>query len=145
MNNNLVFFLTSTPTFPKARCADPGIDPELFFPISNEVMSEDLPILRAICDSCVHQAECAKYAIDNHEAHGIWGGTTPAQRERIWKETNSNKESSRRTRVLTLAEQAYTLRSQGWSWESIASRIGVSSEYAERLSYRHKKIIGDRA
>ena len=139
--NNLVFFLTNTPTFPEARCADGSFDPELFFPISHEEQLRSLPMIRKICGSCVHQTECIQYAIDNREQHGIWGGTTPAEREAVWKKQESHIQR-RRTRSQILGEQSAALREQGWSWEAIASRLGTSSEYAERLSYRWRKKDG---
>ena len=141
MNNNLTFFLASTPTFPKARCADPGIDPELFFPNSNEILQQDLQLIREICQACVHKEDCLKFALDNFEHDGIWGGTTPAERQSIWRKRHKGrtKQSERRLRTIELGKQAHELRQQGWSWESIASRLGTSVEYTERLAYRYRR------
>lgn len=143
MNNNLIFFLTTTPTFPEARCADEGVDAELFFPNSTEELNRDIEMLRKICDSCKHVVECAQYAIDNFEDHGIWGGTTPAQRERVWDQQGASRQRKKRVNALSLGHQSHNLRKQGWSWEAIASRLGTTVEYAERSAYRHRKKTGE--
>lgn len=143
MNNNLIFFLSTTPTFPEARCTDAGVDPDAFFPSSTEELQRDLPMLRKICDSCKHVVDCAKYAIDNFEQHGIWGGTTPAQREREWERQGITKQRDRRRTADTMGAKSHKLRQQGWSWEAIASRLGTTVEYAERSAYRHRKKTGE--
>lgn len=35
----------------------------------------------ALCADCPISWECLTYAIKNNEQYGIWGGTTPAQRD----------------------------------------------------------------
>jgi hypothetical protein len=36
-----------------------------------------------ICNRCPLLLDCAEYAIDANEQHGIWGSTTPAERAAI--------------------------------------------------------------
>jgi hypothetical protein len=36
----------------------------------------------SICNRCLVQAECLRYALD-HDLDGIWGGTTVRQRRRL--------------------------------------------------------------
>lgn len=38
---------------------------------------------KAICDTCPVQPECLHHALTQPEKHGIWGGTTPRQRQQI--------------------------------------------------------------
>ena len=38
---------------------------------------------KAICRECPHRVRCLEYAIDNKEEHGIWGGMSRRQRQRI--------------------------------------------------------------
>lgn len=38
---------------------------------------------KKICAWCPVRAQCLKYALDAEEEHGVWGGTTPAERKRI--------------------------------------------------------------
>jgi WhiB family redox-sensing transcriptional regulator len=63
----------------RARCREVGT--ELFFPEA----SDPVTVLRAkrICGSCEVQAECLQYGL--RETHGIWGGTTEAERRQIRK------------------------------------------------------------
>ncbi len=74
----------------QALCRD--ADPELFTG-GEEIRSGPLPtrIERAAiawCERCPVQQECLDYAMA-HESrdmrHGVWGGTTPLQRQRIGK------------------------------------------------------------
>jgi hypothetical protein len=37
---------------------------------------------KKICQGCDHLIECAEWAI-RYEDHGVWGGTTPADRKNI--------------------------------------------------------------
>lgn len=61
-------------------CAE--TDPDLFFPEqSNAWMAQ---IARRVCSGCPIKAECLEAAVARREEHGIWGGTTPKQRQRMW-------------------------------------------------------------
>ena len=35
---------------------------------------------KAICDLCAVRGQCLKFALQRGEAHGIWGGTSEAER-----------------------------------------------------------------
>ncbi|HVA59618.1 MAG TPA: WhiB family transcriptional regulator [Mycobacteriales bacterium] len=58
-----------------------GMDTELFFapPGGGGVVSSRRALL--VCESCPVQANCLHLALDNGEQYGVWGGTTPEQRE----------------------------------------------------------------
>jgi WhiB family redox-sensing transcriptional regulator len=65
-----------------AACKGPRA--ELFFPPTSPERKEermarerDAKTICATCDVCV---ECLHYALRIKEAHGIWGGTTEAER-----------------------------------------------------------------
>ena len=62
-----------------ALCAQ--VDPELFFPEyrANAVAAA----ARRICATCPVRAECLRYALTDPDLDGIWGGTTPRQRQRL--------------------------------------------------------------
>lgn len=71
--------------FDQPLCAQVGA--ELFFQDDRDDkkagMSEiDYNAAKRICNSCVHQTECAEWGIQ-HEVHGVWGGLTPQDREKI--------------------------------------------------------------
>ena len=36
---------------------------------------------RAVCRACPVMIQCAEYAIEEPEAYGVWGGTTPRERQ----------------------------------------------------------------
>jgi WhiB family redox-sensing transcriptional regulator len=58
-------------------------DPDLFFPVSGGAPSarEEDQALR-ICARCAVRQQCLDFAVRTGEMHGIWGGTTPAERIR---------------------------------------------------------------
>lgn len=55
--------------------------PELFFPEKGET-SKTATAMR-MCMGCPVRPDCLDDAIARREKHGIWGGTTPAERERL--------------------------------------------------------------
>lgn len=59
-------------------CRD--VDPELFFPASGNIEYAEPAI--AVCRRCPFLHECLAYAL-THDVDGVWGGTTPAQRDRL--------------------------------------------------------------
>ena len=58
-------------------------DPDLFFPISS-VGPAERQIARAkkICAGCAVRSECLEFALSHDQVYGIWGGTTPEDRQR---------------------------------------------------------------
>lgn len=62
-------------------CAGKG---HLFFPVANHThLADDDPLWaepRRLCGRCPAAAACLAYALRNHEKDGMWGGTTPRQR-----------------------------------------------------------------
>jgi WhiB family redox-sensing transcriptional regulator len=57
-------------------------DPDMFFP---PVGNEDGVARKAkkICQACPMMSECLTYALANEEMFGIWGGTSPRERQRM--------------------------------------------------------------
>lgn len=51
----------------------------LFFPNYGENTNH----AKAICAGCPVKPECLHHALTQPEKHGIWGGTTPRQRQQI--------------------------------------------------------------
>jgi WhiB family redox-sensing transcriptional regulator len=56
-----------------------GLDPETFFPQSDE----DAADAKVICAACGVQTACLEYALSCREKEGIWGGATERERRRI--------------------------------------------------------------
>lgn len=65
-----------------AACRD--AEPELFFPISATAASRaQVRQAKLICASCPVRPDCLRYALDNRQEQGIWGGLTEEERRRV--------------------------------------------------------------
>lgn len=65
------------------------VDPEIFFPTqSGDAYAHTA---KRVCRHCPVVAECLEYAL-THEEHGIWGGTTQRQRNKIRNQQLTRKE-----------------------------------------------------
>ena len=65
-----------------AACRDE--DPELFFPVSEMGPgARQIDHAKAVCAACPVRAHCLDYALDNALDHGIFGGTTEAERRSL--------------------------------------------------------------
>jgi WhiB family transcriptional regulator, redox-sensing transcriptional regulator len=57
-------------------------DPDLFFPISSAGRAlGQIAQAKAICARCPVIRECLEFAYANTPIQGIWGGTTPEERQ----------------------------------------------------------------
>lgn len=63
----------------RQRAACRGVDPDIFFPVSDDE-AEDA---KAICRQCSAQQACLEWALTNREKEGVWGGATERERRRI--------------------------------------------------------------
>jgi WhiB family redox-sensing transcriptional regulator len=62
------------------RAACRAADPDLFFPLIWDGRHQ--PAVR-ICSGCVVRPRCLEWALESGEPDGVWGGTTPAERQRL--------------------------------------------------------------
>lgn len=60
-----------------AACS--GLEPEVFYPVSEEQAEE----AKAICRECPVREPCLDYALANRERDGVWGGATERERRRM--------------------------------------------------------------
>jgi WhiB family redox-sensing transcriptional regulator len=66
----------------RKRAACRGVDPDIFFPMSDEDAEE----AKSICRGCdVHEA-CLAFALANRERDGVWGGATERERRRMLRQ-----------------------------------------------------------
>ena len=75
-------------------------DPDLFFPISTRGPAEkQIARAKMICAGCKVRTECLEFAVSHDLTHGIWGGTTPEdrQRERRRKRRRAPAAAAKRT------------------------------------------------
>jgi WhiB family redox-sensing transcriptional regulator len=57
-------------------------DPELFFPVTSKgPAARQLMAAKAICAGCGVSRECLRYALENRQDHGVWGGTSEEERK----------------------------------------------------------------
>jgi hypothetical protein len=60
-----------------AACSAGDLDPEWWFSPAREAVR----VAVGVCRGCRHRLLCAEAAIAAGEEHGVWGGTTPRERE----------------------------------------------------------------
>lgn len=65
----------------KAACR--GHDPNIYVP-QKKSSKDTTHYDKSTCDSCVVKRECLDYALANRAKKGLWGGTTPQQREKMY-------------------------------------------------------------
>jgi WhiB family redox-sensing transcriptional regulator len=63
----------------RQRAACRGVDPDIFYPVSDE----DAEDAKSICRQCPVQERCLEWALVNREREGVWGGATERERRRI--------------------------------------------------------------
>jgi WhiB family redox-sensing transcriptional regulator len=78
----LLYTYRGLPSLPGALCAQPGVNPEMWFGFTAKEKAE----AKSICLTCPELGPCQRYA-DEAEADlppqdlsGIWGGEDPAER-----------------------------------------------------------------
>lgn len=59
-------------------------DPELFFPPSVREVAQ-IAAAKRVCGGCSARRECLAFAL-THAVHGVWGGTTEAERAALQRE-----------------------------------------------------------
>ncbi len=64
----------------KAACE--GLDPEIFYPASEEEAEE----AKAICAQCPVRQPCLEHALADRERDGVWGGRTERERRRLLRQ-----------------------------------------------------------
>lgn len=68
----------------RARCR--GTATDTFYPpdqARGSMRRVNERMAKQICDSCPVLVPCRRHAIDADEPHGIWGGTTPEERDEL--------------------------------------------------------------
>lgn len=61
------------------RGACRGLDPEIFYPETDEEAGE----AKQVCAGCNVRLACLEHAIAQREKDGVWGGATERERRRI--------------------------------------------------------------
>jgi WhiB family redox-sensing transcriptional regulator len=59
-------------------------DPDLFFPISSAGPGKaQTSQAKIICTTCRVLQQCLSFALETDQAHGVWGGTSPEDRQAL--------------------------------------------------------------
>jgi len=70
-----------------ARCADSGLDPDGWFPVSIEPTTarHEAAAAIAVCSTCLVRVQCLALSLQHWDVgqHGIWGGLVTADRARL--------------------------------------------------------------
>jgi WhiB family transcriptional regulator, redox-sensing transcriptional regulator len=59
-----------------------GVDPDIFYPVSEEDAYE----AKDICRQCPVMETCLEYALATRERDGVWGGATERERRRMLRQ-----------------------------------------------------------
>ena len=86
-----------------ARCADSGLDPDQWFPVSTDAAHarQEAAAALAICRSCPVRASCLAVSLRHWDLgqHGIWGGLVAAERVQLRRRIAVGDRGSGRTLV----------------------------------------------
>jgi hypothetical protein len=70
-----------------ARCAEGGLDPDQWFPVSAEAgrARQEAAAAIAVCTTCPVRDQCLALSIRHWDIgqHGVWGGLVAAERARL--------------------------------------------------------------
>ena len=71
----------------QGACSTSGLSPDDWYPVSApaEAARREAAAAIAVCSGCRVREECLELALRNWAVgqHGVWGGTVPAERERL--------------------------------------------------------------
>ncbi len=99
-----------------------GGQTDAFFPSRGESHEA----ARRVCAGCEVRSECLDYALEQGIHHGVWGGTSEAERGRLRRRRGAASSTKLSFAVARLAQQ-------GARPPQIAEQLGVTT----RTVYRH--------
>jgi hypothetical protein len=59
-------------------CTSPNVDPDLWHSRNDGAIAK----AQQLCRLCPRLADCATWALETRQEHGVWGATTARERER---------------------------------------------------------------
>ena len=72
----------TNPASPLSSAACRGVDPEIFYPASDE----EAEAAKSVCGQCDVRETCLEFALANREREGVWGGATERERRRLLRQ-----------------------------------------------------------
>jgi hypothetical protein len=83
-----------------ARCADSGLDPDEWFPVSIDAARarHEAAAAIAICAECPVRVQCLELSLRDWDVgqHGVWGGLVAADRARLRRRRPADHREPRR-------------------------------------------------
>ncbi len=68
----------------RSRAACLNVDPELFFPIGNTGPAlAQAAEAKAVCHKCEVEEVCLRWAMENNQDSGVWGGKSEEERRSL--------------------------------------------------------------
>jgi Transcription factor WhiB len=84
-----------------ARCADSGLDPDQWYPVSTEPARAryEAAAAIAVCTSCPVRAQCLELSLRHWDVgqHGVWGGLVATDRAHLLRRRPAGHRGRRRT------------------------------------------------
>ena len=91
----------------RARCADSGLDPDQWYPVSTEPARarHEAAAAIAVCAGCPVRAQCLELSLRHWDIgqHGVWGGLVAADRAHLLSRRPAGHRGRRRSAVPALA------------------------------------------
>jgi WhiB family transcriptional regulator, redox-sensing transcriptional regulator len=85
----------------QARCADSGLDPDQWYPVSTEPARarREAAAAIAVCASCPVRAQCLELSLRHWDVgqHGVWGGLVATDRAQLRRRRPAGHRGRRRT------------------------------------------------
>lgn len=74
-----------------ARCAAPDVDPDWWHPRRGDWAAAKLA--KTLCGLCQLQPACLRYAMQHRLQHGIYGGLTGRERQKLRRSTATSEKA----------------------------------------------------
>jgi hypothetical protein len=88
LETRLVALRSARPPFahqPDLACKSPDVNPDLWHSRADGAITK----AQELCRSCPAVDDCATWAIETGQRHGVWGATTARERERLTEQVNA--------------------------------------------------------
>ena len=97
-----------------ARCADGGLDPDQWFPLSADPgrARQEAAAAIAICTACPVRSHCLTLSLRHWDIgqHGVWGGLVAADRARLRRRLPARRTADRGIAVIRDDDAAFMSR-----------------------------------
>lgn len=127
-----------------AACVSVGS--AIFYPPKGALSNSFYAQARAVCNTCTVAAQCLEYALETDERHGMWGGASPEQRDRILKERGKrrlppyvSRASRERARSDALLPRYEALIAAHGSSIDLANELGITPDALNKRMERARR------